>query len=141
MVCYDYSTYTYTRMHTLLCMYVCMKILLVNPPIIAYITPNQILDVLQTARVGCIATGYEVSYYWTIGLGSFPGKVTGINSSVLIIPYLRLSDDNTYTCVASNSGGKVNRTSRITVTGMNGDVHVYVVKLLYVCFTVNNHCH
>jgi len=59
-----------------------------------------------------------VSYEWTIGSGSFPSKVTGINTNILVIPDVRSSDDNTYTCVASNEGGNVSsNTARLTVTG------------------------
>ena len=66
----------------------------------------------------CTAIGYEVtSYMWTIGSGSFPNKVTDINSSTLVIPNVRSSDDNTYTCVASNSAGNGNSTAQLTVTG------------------------
>ena len=66
----------------------------------------------------CTTIGYEIiGYMWTIGSGSFPNKVTDINSSTLVIPNVRSSDDNTYTCVASNSAGSGNNTTQLTVTG------------------------
>ena len=66
----------------------------------------------------CTVIGYEVtSYMWITGSGSFPNKVTDINSSTLVIPNVKSSDDNTYTCVASNSAGSANNTARLTVTG------------------------
>ena len=44
-------------------------------------------------------------------------KVTGINSNTLVIPNVRSSDDNTYTCVASNEGGTVSsNAAQLTVT-------------------------
>ena len=66
----------------------------------------------------CTAISYEVtSYMWIIGSGSFPNKVTDINSGTLVIPDVRSSDDNTYACVASNSAGSGNGTAILTVTG------------------------
>ena len=79
---------------------------------------SQSIDLTQTVTFTCNATGYNVSYQWTIGSGSFPNKVTGINSNTLVIPNVRSSDDNTYTCVASNEGGNVSsNASQLTVTG------------------------
>ena len=80
---------------------------------------SQSVDLTQTVTFTCSATGYNVSYQWTIGSGSFPNKVTGINSNTLVIPNVRSSDDNTYTCVVSNRGGSVSsNAARLTVTGM-----------------------
>ena len=80
---------------------------------------SQSVDLTQTATFTCSATGYNVSYQWTIGSGSFPNKVIGINSNTLVIPNVRSSDDNTYTCVASNEGGSVpSNAAQLTVTGM-----------------------
>ena len=67
----------------------------------------------------CSASGYNVHYQWTIGSGSFPSKVIGINTNTLEIPYVRSSDDNTYTCTISNDGGSVtSNPAKLTVTGM-----------------------
>ena len=45
--------------------------------------------------------------------------MTGINTNTLVIPDVRSSDDNTYTCVASNEGGaSPSYPARLTVTGM-----------------------
>ena len=51
----------------------------------------------------------------------------GINTNTLVIPDVRSSDDNTYTCVASNEGGSAtSNATRLTVAGMTtillGDV-------------------
>ena len=73
----------------------------------------------QTATFTCNATGDNISYQWTIGSGSFANKVIGINSNTLVIPDVRSSDANTYTCVASNLGGSVSsRAVRLVVTGI-----------------------
>ena len=79
---------------------------------------SQSVDLTQAATFTCNATGYNVSYQWTIGSGSFPNKVTGINSNTLVIPNVRSSDNNTYACVASNEGGSVSsNAAQLTVTG------------------------
>ena len=77
------------------------------------------IDLTKNVTLQCTAIGYEItSYMWTIGSGSFPNKVIGINSNTLVIPNVRSSDDNTYTCVVSNRGGSGNNAARLTVTGM-----------------------
>ena len=94
-----------------------MHFLVVRP--VWVIRPSsQSVDLTQTATFTCSATGYNVSYQWTIGSGSFPNKVTGINSSTLVIPNVRSSDDNNYRCRVSNSGGLRRDVTRLTVTGM-----------------------
>ena len=71
----------------------------------------------------CIAVGYNVNYKWTIGSGSFPSKVTGINSNTLVIPDVRSSDDNTYICVASNLGGTASSNSvNLCVKGIVNEI-------------------
>ena len=78
----------------------------------------QYANLTETAIFICSATGYDVSYQWTIGSGSFPSKVTGINSNTLVIPDVRSSDDNTYTCVANNKGGNTSsNATQLIVTG------------------------
>ena len=96
------------------------------------------VDLTQTATFICSATGYDVNHKWTIGSGSFPSKVTGINTNTLVIPDVRSSDDNTYTCVASNEGGSVlSNDAKLTVTGMimkmllGGSVNVVLVVQAY----------
>ena len=80
---------------------------------------SQIFYLDQTATFTCSATGYNVQYQWTIGSGSFPSKVTGINTNTLVIPDVRSSDDNTYFCTISNDGGSVTSDpAKLTVTGM-----------------------
>ena len=91
---------------------------LVERPVIITHPSSQSADLTQTVTFICNATGYNVSYQWTIGSGSFPNKLTGINSNTLVIPIVRSSDDNAYTCVASNEGGNVSsNTAQLTVTG------------------------
>ena len=76
----------------------------------------------QTAKFTCYASGYNVSYQWKIGSGSFPSKVTGVNSKILAIPNVRLFDENTYSCVAKNKGGHAqSEVARLTVIGMHND--------------------
>jgi len=80
---------------------------------------SQTVNLTQQATFTCSATGYNVQYQWTIGSGSFPSKVTGINTNTLMIPDVRSSDDNTYTCTISNDGGSVtSNPAKLTVTGM-----------------------
>ena len=102
---------------------------------------SQSVDLTQTATFTCSATGYNVQYEWRIGSGSFPDKVTGINTNTLVIPDVRSSDDNTYRCVVSNEGGSRGAGSqsavRLTVTGMTmmmllgGSVNVVLVVQVY----------
>ena len=80
---------------------------------------SQRVDLTQTSMLTCSATGHNVKYEWTIGSGSFPSKVTGINTNTLVIPDVRSSDDNTYTCTISNDGGSVtSNPAKLTITGM-----------------------
>ena len=81
--------------------------------------PSQNIKITQTATFTCNATGYNVSYQWTIGSGSFPSKVAGTNSNTLVIPDVRSSDSNTYTCIARNNVGSVSSiAAQLTVTSM-----------------------
>ena len=64
--------------------------------------------------------------------------MTGINTNTLVIPDVRSSDDNTYTCVASNQGGYVSsNAAKLTVTGMTvmmllgGSVNFVLVVQVY----------
>ena len=102
----------------------------------------QSVDLTQTATFTCSATGYNVQYEWRIGSGSFPSKVTGINTTTLVIPDVRSSDDNMYGCVISNEEGSRgesgrNNVARLTVTGMTmmmllgGSVTVVLVVQVY----------
>ena len=74
----------------------------------------------QTAKFTCFATGFNISYQWIIGSGSFHSKVTDINSKILVIPNIGLFDENTYICAASNEGGRVeSKVAQLTVLGMH----------------------
>ena len=108
-----------------------------QPEIVAS-SSSESVTLTQTATFTCFATGYNVQYQWTIGSGSFPSKVTGINTTTLVIPDVRSSDDNTYNCVASNEGGSATSNSTtLTVTGMTmmmllgGSVNVVLVVQVY----------
>ncbi|XP_065904541.1 basement membrane-specific heparan sulfate proteoglycan core protein-like isoform X5 [Dysidea avara] len=91
----------------------------VTAPIFTTPPSPQSVDLTQTATFTCSATGDDVKYQWTIGSGSFPSKVTGINTNTLVIPDVRSSDDNTYSCTISNDGGSVTSdTVQLTVTGL-----------------------
>jgi len=80
---------------------------------------SQNISLTQNTTFMCSAFGYRVDYNWKIGSGSFPNKVIGINTSTLVIPDVKSSDDNTYFCVASNEGGKISSNgAKLTVTGM-----------------------
>ena len=80
---------------------------------------SQAVNLTQAATFTCSAAGYNVQYQWTIGSGSFPSKGTGINTNTLVIPDVKSSDDNTYTCTISNDGGSVtSNPAKLTVTGM-----------------------
>ena len=91
----------------------------ITPSISTYPSPLSV-NLRETATFTCSATGYNVQYQWTRGSGSFPNdRVTGINTDTLVINDVRSSDDNTYTCVASNRGGSVSsNAAQLTVTGM-----------------------
>jgi len=91
--------------------------LIVAIPTIVSHPSSQNIDTTKTARFTCKATGYNVRYQWTIGSGSFPSKVTGINSNTLVIPDVRSCDDNTYSCIARNIAGSVSsNAAQLTVT-------------------------
>ena len=96
-----------------------MFLLLVSRPVIVTHPSLQSVNLTQTATFTCSATGYDVRYQWTIGSGSFPNdSISGTNTNTLTITDVRSSDDNTYTCVASNEGGNVSsNAAQLTVTG------------------------
>ncbi|XP_065904870.1 cell adhesion molecule Dscam1-like isoform X3 [Dysidea avara] len=80
---------------------------------------SEAVDLTETVTLTCFATGYDVSYQWKSSSGSFASKVWGINTHTLVIPDVRSSDDNTYTCVASNEGGNASSNgAKLTVTGL-----------------------
>ena len=79
---------------------------------------SQIACLSQTAILTCFAAGHDVKYQWTSGSGSFPSKVTGKNHNTLVIPDVRSTDANYYTCVVSNKGGNLSsNAARLTVIG------------------------
>ena len=91
----------------------------------------QSVDLTQTATFTCSATGDDVKYQWTIGSGSFPSKVTGINTNTLVIPDVRSCDGNIYSCTIDNDGGCVTSDSvQLTVTGTVHKLTGHAVILL-----------
>ena len=92
---------------------------IVDPPMIVEQPSSEHIDLSQVAKFTCLASGYKVRYHWKIGTGSFPNKISSVSSNTLVIPDIKSSDDNSYTCVASNEGGSVSSNpTRLTVTGM-----------------------
>ena len=89
----------------------------VKAPVFATQPSPQHVDPTQTVTF-TLSASYNVNYQWIIGSGSFPSKVTGINTNTVVIPDVRSSDDNTYTCTISNNGGNVtSNPARLKVTG------------------------
>ena len=110
----------------------------VQRPEILILPSPQSVNLTQTATFTCSATGYNVSFQWTIGSGSFPSKVTGRNTNTLVIPDVRSSDENRYRCRVSNEGGNAQSSFvRLAVTGMTmmmllgGSVNVVLVVQVY----------
>ena len=102
---------------------------LVPRPVLVSHPSSLYTNLTQAATFTCNAIGYNVSYQWTIGSGSFPSKATGINSNILVIPDVRSSDNNRYMCVASNQGGSISsKGAKLTVTG--------IVIIMYTYFGV-----
>ena len=111
------ESYLYSSMY-ILCFNHLMFHTLVQIPVLVTHPSSEHINLTQNATFTCNATGYNVSYQWTIGSRSFPSKVTDINSNILVIPDVRSSDDNTYTCVASNEVGNVtSKQAKLIVTG------------------------
>ena len=104
----------------IVCLLLCIIIVPVAAPKLTTQPSSQNVCLRQTATFTCSATGYNVKYQWTIGSGSFSSKVTGINTNILVIPDVRSSDDNTYSCTISNDGGSVTSNPvQLTVSGMS----------------------
>ena len=99
---------------------VCYCIPLVEKPMLVVRPLSQNVTLLQTATFTCFANGYNVSFQWKIHSSrSFPNKVTGIKSNTLVIPNVKSSDNDVYTCVVSNEGGIRHIRAQLTVTGMS----------------------
>ena len=100
------------------------------PPVIVLHPYSQSVNLNQTAIFTCNATGYNISYQWITGSGSFPNKVTNTSSNTLIIPNVRSTDANTYTCVVSNKLGRVtSKTAILIVTGKCTYVNAIYVQM------------
>ena len=61
-----------------------------------------------------------MKFQWTNGSGPFWTKVTGTESSTLVIPDVKSSDAITYTCTISDGIGRsvTSDSVKLTVTGM-----------------------
>ena len=104
-----------------MCLRSCFTFIINNftAPIFSSYPSPQHVNLTQTAVFTCAVVGSNVMYHWRIGSGSFPNKVTGINSSTLVIPDVRSSDSNTYTCVANTEGRSISsNATKLAVTGM-----------------------
>ena len=89
-----------------------------KPSLFQLQSPLHNVELTETTTLGCFALGYNISYQWIIGSGSFPSKITGIYSSTLVIPDVRSSDENTYTCMATTYKGCVSSNdTQLMVTG------------------------
>ena len=85
------------------------------------------MDLAQCATFSCSATTDDVTYQWIIASGSFPHKVPGINEKTLVIPEIRSTDQNTYTCEVSNADGSIeSNPADLSVTGELTTVNPYV---------------
>ena len=83
------------------------------------LSPSYSVELAETTSIKCFAIGFDVSYQWIIGSGSFPSKVTGIYNNTLVIPDVRSSDENLYTCVVTTSASCASSdTTQLIVTGI-----------------------
>ena len=75
------------------------------------------VELTETAKFTCNATGYKVDYNWTTRR-IFSSKVFGTYTNILVIPDVRSTDSRKYRCVVSNKGGMVySKHGRLTVIG------------------------
>ena len=100
---------------------------------------SQYVNITYNATFICNATGYQVSYNWTIGTGSFPNKVTDVNSNVLVIPDVRSSDENQYCCNYSNVKCANQICANLTVKGMYSmQLHnMYIRSIRYLLYSTH----
>ena len=106
---------------------------MIDPPVFVLHPSSQYIYPTQTATFTCNASGHNVTYQWRIGSGSFPTKVMGIQSGTLIIPDVRSSDENTYTCIASDELWSVSSdAANLRLTGKNN----MIIRLI----TTERHC-
>ena len=125
-----------------LCTYMYINVIhsifvVVVPPVIVLHPYSQSVNLNQTAIFTCNATGYNISYQWITGSGSFPSKVTNTISNTLIIPNVRSTDNNNYACVVSNKAGEVSsKIAKLTVTGKCTYIRMYI-NAIYKCTVIN----
>ena len=88
-------------------------------PVVSHLILQESIDIDQNVSLTCSITSVcNVHYQWISNSGQFPSKVSGMNSKTLVIPDVRSTDDNTYTCVASDAEGSVIAVTQLIVTGM-----------------------
>ena len=104
------------------CIYYYFIYCVVSTPKLTIQPSSQQVNIAQNATFSCQAVGYKIHYRWTIGSGSFPSKVTGINTNTLVIPDVILSDGNIYICTVSNSKGTIS-SNPVKLT-IKGNVHI-----------------
>ena len=99
----------------MLCCYDVVTHPLVEPPQI--MNPKEVLhvDLGQNVTLMCNVSGSNIKYKWKNGSGSFDD---GLTNRTIVITGVKLSDNKTYTCVASNAGGKVTSSVTLIVNGM-----------------------
>ena len=138
-----YSTVDFTSMYT-----ICYIFSIYLPTYIFHLTtgrPSLLLSqpplysvgLSKTAIIKCSAIGYNVTYRWVIESGAFPSKVIGVNDSTLVIPHVKSSDENTYTCVATAQIGCVSSsTTQIIVSGMITRYYKFYVHIIFYVYTI-----
>ena len=74
------------------------------------------------AKFTAIATGISTNmnnfvYQWMKrDSNSLPDKVSGVNGTVLTIPYVRGSDEGQYYCIVINEWGRSERSNEVTLS-------------------------
>lgn len=102
----------------------------------------QVVNLTQNAIFTCNATGYNVSYFWTIGnkgAGPFPNKVTDLYSNTLVIPNVRSADAKKYCCNYRNNACTRTKCSTLIVKGMYVHKYTYVYVCIAYSYVQNKH--
>ena len=89
---------------------------LVEPPQI--MNPKEVLHInlVQDVMLTYNDTGKHIKYKRKNGSWSFDDY--GVTDRAIVINDVKLSDNSTYTCVASNEGGNVTSSITLIVNGM-----------------------
>ena len=82
-------------------------------------SPLHSVELTNDLTLKCFTVGYNVSYQWIIRSRLFPSKITEVNENTLVIPDVRSSDENIYTCLATTTAGcAVSNPTQLIVIGM-----------------------